>query len=254
MWEQLIKQELIINQHYWNRYVKFINSRAVIDTSSGTEIHHKWPKSYGRVDDDYNLVNLTLREHYLAHWILSRAMRGKMSAAFWLMTNLRNKSGRMYDEARRNAPSHAHTEATKDKLRYKKTDEHKRKISEAHLGKQKPASMKLKLKETIMSKSQEWRSNRSSAGGKSLAGVPKSEEHKKKLADNNIARNSSEDQRAKVSQALKGRKVYANPETKEIVRVHEHPGEGWHIWNSRWGFVDKELRLKFPKQSFIAQS
>ena len=83
-----------------------------------------------------------------------------------------------------------------------------------------------------------------------MKGKSKSEEHRNKLAESNVSRNTSEEHKKKVSDSMKGRKVYANPETKEIVRRHEHPGDGWYAWSNSCGFVDRELRAKFPKESF----
>jgi len=54
------------------------------------EIHHIIPRSYGGSDLPENLVNLTFREHFLAHWILFRIAKNtdeliKMGKAFGMM-------------------------------------------------------------------------------------------------------------------------------------------------------------------------
>lgn len=108
MWKSLIKEELILNHHYWNLYIKLIEIIPDREKTSGMELHHIWPKSLGRNDEPYNLKVLTRREHYLAHWILSRAIRGKMSKAFWMMTIFERKSGRLYEEAIKNFVPHKH--------------------------------------------------------------------------------------------------------------------------------------------------
>lgn len=36
------------------------------------ELHHIEPKSCGGTDDKDNLINLTLREHYIAHLLLAK--------------------------------------------------------------------------------------------------------------------------------------------------------------------------------------
>ena len=86
----------IKNLHYYNRYLKFIadrKSRTIeYGPFSGTEKHHILPRSYGGSDDPDNLIILTEREHYVAHWILAYAVGGKMSSAFLLMQNVVSKS------------------------------------------------------------------------------------------------------------------------------------------------------------------
>lgn len=53
------------------------------------EIHHIMPRSLGGQDCNENLVNLTLREHFVAHLILVKLVTGeakmKMANAVWLM-------------------------------------------------------------------------------------------------------------------------------------------------------------------------
>lgn len=53
------------------------------------EVHHIQPRSLDGSDDPENLVKLTYREHYLAHWLLSKMYVGlsrrKMAYAFWAM-------------------------------------------------------------------------------------------------------------------------------------------------------------------------
>ena len=76
------------NQHYINRYIKFLTSRTVsIDYTT----HHILPKSlfpqFANTPD--NLIKLTNREHYIAHWMLYKAFPNSraMLKAFWCMNN-----------------------------------------------------------------------------------------------------------------------------------------------------------------------
>lgn len=50
------------------------------------EKHHIKPKALGGSDDISNLVNLTLREHYIAHLLLAKILGGKMIQAFFMMS------------------------------------------------------------------------------------------------------------------------------------------------------------------------
>lgn len=54
------------------------------------EIHHIIPRSLDGDDSEENLVALTYREHFLAHWLLTKMFEGlekrKMAFAFYMMT------------------------------------------------------------------------------------------------------------------------------------------------------------------------
>ena len=41
-----------------------------------TEIHHVLPRSMGGSDELSNLVELTYREHFIAHWLLTKFLNG----------------------------------------------------------------------------------------------------------------------------------------------------------------------------------
>lgn len=82
----------MINQHYKNRYDKFItkiksSNRTLKDVY--TEVHHIQPKCLKGSDNDDNLIELTLREHHLAHWLLWKAYPNYLpiSSAFLQMNN-----------------------------------------------------------------------------------------------------------------------------------------------------------------------
>lgn len=105
------------------------------------EIHHIIPKSEGGLDEDSNLVALTAREHFLAHWLLYRENPTTSRAhAFWRMCNGRGKvlpenwiivPSRAYEEARL-----AHSKAISKALKGKsKTPEHIAKVAESNRGK-----------------------------------------------------------------------------------------------------------------------
>lgn len=79
---------LIYSSHYYHRYVKFIKSCRIQDLSDTYyESHHVIPQALGGSNDESNLINLTARQHYIAHWILWKAYRGKMTYAFNMMCN-----------------------------------------------------------------------------------------------------------------------------------------------------------------------
>ncbi len=89
------------------RYVMFIKSRQ---PSNGTvERHHICPKAndlfpqYSNLHNHpWNAIDLTPREHYVAHLLLWKIFGGSQTKALWLMT-LKNKrvGSRAYEENRR---------------------------------------------------------------------------------------------------------------------------------------------------------
>ena len=54
------------------------------------EAHHIFPKCLGGTNDPTNLVNLTYREHYIAHLLLAKIHGGPLWHAVNLMGRLKN--------------------------------------------------------------------------------------------------------------------------------------------------------------------
>ena len=63
---------------HYNRYITFIYSRRFREIDEGvyTEKHHIIPKSLNGTNNNGNLIELTLREHYIAHLILWKIFYG----------------------------------------------------------------------------------------------------------------------------------------------------------------------------------
>ena len=103
---------------YKKHYVNLIQSR--IDRNIKTDVyyekHHIVPKCWGGTNSKNNIIHLTAREHYIAHWLLYRMRPHSQSSAFafWKMTFPGTKfverdykiSSRAYAEAK-NAMSNA---------------------------------------------------------------------------------------------------------------------------------------------------
>lgn len=116
------------------------------------ENHHIVPRSEGGSNDPSNLVKLTAREHFLAHWLLYRINPESSSRAhsFWRMCRGRGKvlpenwitiSSRVYEEARV-----AHSKAISKQLKgRKKTPEHIAKVVAATTGKKRTAEAKARM-------------------------------------------------------------------------------------------------------------
>ena len=141
------------------------------------EVHHIIPECMGGDNSEENLVALTAREHFIVHWLLVRIYPyslGLKRAAYMMSITRKNikVSARTYQELREGL---SHTKETKlkmsrDRKGIKKSEEHKRKISEAHKGKKNgPHSEETKRKMSEAKK------------GKKRA--PFTEEHKRKMSE-----------------------------------------------------------------------
>ncbi len=109
--EQIINIELTQNcrkTKYHNIYDRLIDKAKQRDLSELAvyEKHHIIPRSFGGSDEDDNIVNLSLREHFLAHKLLIKMTvgkeRSKMLMALYMMSNTRGirLSSRVYAEAK----------------------------------------------------------------------------------------------------------------------------------------------------------
>lgn len=75
-------------QHWYDELMDRAKVREI--PTCYTEVHHITPRSLGGTDDSVNLVRLTYREHFVAHWLLTKIVGGgalrKMQRALFAMT------------------------------------------------------------------------------------------------------------------------------------------------------------------------
>lgn len=125
------------------------------------EKHHILPKCLGGTNDKENLVLLTAREHYICHKLLTYIYKGnrKIANAFCRMTwdknGNRNISSKDYAYARELKSSIPMSEETKKKMRKPKapfTDQHKRNIRLAAIGRKRSEESKQKQRNTLKGK------------------------------------------------------------------------------------------------------
>jgi len=85
------------NVFYLKRYEKLIAYCASNPTTDEDyEIHHIIPKCLGGTDVQTNLIKISTRQHFVAHWILWKAYmtQGLAYAFFMMMVVNKNHSGR----------------------------------------------------------------------------------------------------------------------------------------------------------------
>jgi len=118
--------------NYQKNYNLLIEKYKNLNIQKSKEInlekHHILPKSMGGTNNKENLVNLTVKAHFVAHHLLWKIHRNKeMAFAFWRMVNNKNINLSMYVEAKNNfikfnkgetAPNYGkkHTEKTKNQI------------------------------------------------------------------------------------------------------------------------------------------
>lgn len=187
---------------YW--YYNIINNRKVniLSKDKGTELHHIVPKSLGGTNSKDNLVRLLNREHFICHWLLTKMCENKNHTVkmLYALGRMRDTNegkprlqSRFYDIAKR---ANVQAGLNNEKLRQPRSEETKEKIRKA------------RAKQVITEETKElWRKNRK--------GIPKTEEHKRKLSEANMGKHSipyTEERKKKQSAALTG---------KNLGRVHK---------------------------------
>jgi hypothetical protein len=195
------------------------------------EKHHIIPRSMGGSNSKDNIVSLTAREHFVAHWLLWRIHRNReMACAFSIMSRTKNKcyySSRGYEAARKaiaqvqTGKKHTQqarlkislglkgrvtSEETKKKLREinlgkkhaPRSQEARKKISEHRKGKTLSEETKKKLSQREITP--EWR-QKMSESAKKRKRISYSPEHRQKISEANKKRVFSEETRRKIGEA-----------------------------------------------------
>jgi len=161
----------------YNQLIERARQRTFVD--GYTEIHHIIPKSEGGTDDKDNLVELTGREHFVAHKLLwmDEPTNFSRAATYHMMSNHRGiKWGATYESARRVFVGENHplrqSDVRKKQLEVvmgkPKSKEHKKKISEALKGKPKSKESIEKMKDSLPDRS--GKNNANYGKGKPIIG------------------------------------------------------------------------------------
>lgn len=162
-------------EKHYNQLIKTRRNRTC-QPNEYYEKHHIIPKSLGGADSKDNLIFLTAREHFIAHWLLWRIYKNKETAfAFYSMVHMGKnqiiKSSRVYEEcklARRkfiidnNKKYHTnkkisveHAKSISNKLKNTpKSKEHRNKISNSLKNKPKTDKHKDNLSKSL--KNYDW--------------------------------------------------------------------------------------------------
>jgi hypothetical protein len=193
-----------------NKYTKWYYS--IIETAKNriiegyTEKHHIIPRCFGGTDNSDNLVELTAREHYICHLLLTKMLEGsdkyKMIYGYLIMAQGKSR----YNQRDYKINSRLYESI---KSQQKHSEETKRKLSEYNTGKKLTEETKLKI--SLGHKGQK-------AWNKGMKMPPRSEEHRRKLSEAVKGHNMpvTKETKKKISDSLKGR-IPWNKGKKKVV-------------------------------------
>lgn len=217
--------------NYQKTYNNLISTRQQlmrIKTNDGTlESHHIIPKSIGGTNHSTNLVLLTPREHFIAHWLLFKLHVGKnkakMAYAFFKMcSNNQNQqritNSRLYESRRLIMSIHCVgiNHPGYGKLRSIET---KQQLSEAKQGIKNPRygipawnkGLTYETSDIIKTKTDKWKQTYIKENHPHF-NKPRSEETKQKISAGHKGKIKSEEHRLKIAAARTGTKL--SDETK----------------------------------------
>jgi hypothetical protein len=172
------------NQLYLNRYLKFINSCKLRTYIGYTENHHILPESMGGSNEPSNMIKLSAREHFIAHWMLWKAYQNKeMTFAFWCM-KMNPKGKRAFKLTSKTysilKEQHSKLQSERNKIdnpMFKQTVKDKLRKSKIGTKASEETKLKMSIKRKGIKKSEETKLKMSL----SARNKPKNEEHKNNL-------------------------------------------------------------------------
>lgn len=233
---------------WYNQIVKNAQNRV---TEGYTERHHIQPRSLSGTDDKSNLVELTAREHFICHWLLTKMTTGedyyKMLNALRMMRA--EKSGqqryetaitsRVYENIKQeyaqlqskrfggeNNPmwGRTHTDEARRAIREKNTG---KKLTEEQVARQVAAQTGRKRAPF----SEEWKAKMSTSKlgeNNNRYGVKVSEDTKQKIREKAIGRKQSAETIQKKADAIRGvpKPKKLCPHCNQMIAVNTY--SRWH--------------------------
>jgi hypothetical protein len=243
-----------------NKYTRWYNQ--ITDRARGriiddyTESHHIIPESMGGPDTLDNLVDLTAREHFICHWLLTKMTKGENH---WKMVNaLRmmraEKSGqkryhtkitaRVYETLKKEY-SILQSERKRGENnpmygdKFRRSEEGKQRQRDAIMGDNNGAKQEIAREKITNSKlgkkrapfSEEWRAKmaeKKKGENNPRYGVELSEETRRKIGDKIRGRKQTAEEKARRAEANRGRaksKILC-PHCQQMIAVNTYPR--WH--------------------------
>lgn len=205
---------LFTENKYTSIYYRIVEHRKSNPSITKTESHHIIPRCLGGTDDSDNLVDLTLREHFICHLLLTKMNANQsLVRSAWLMAHTRGGvkcNSRTYAYLRENLKV---TDATRKKMSesFKGrviSQKQREDISKTLSGRKLTAEHRANIK-----KGQAWRK-----------GVPRSEETKQKMREARAGQVFSEEHKRKMSESAKHRPPQTeNTKSKRAAAIKKQP-------------------------------
>lgn len=233
-----------MNRFVENKYFRwYLAITASSDSGCYVERHHIIPKSFGGTNEKSNLVKLSFRKHFLAHWLLTKCTVGQDRMRMLYALNLMTKhttNNRIVSSWQYALGKRAQSDAMRGKPSPWKgktpTDEMRKRMSDARKGK--PSTFKGKRHTEGA-----LRKQRAAKTGKIMS-EQFCQKNRQRMIGNTIClgRELTADHKAKVSASLMGntRKLnYKDPsDTLERKRASQlqrktYNRTGWR-WVSHW--------------------
>lgn len=218
--------------NYKHTYNNLIQSRSQLnrikdkDIIGGFENHHIVPKSLGGSNNPENLVLLTPREHYVAHWLLYKIHTGrakaKMAYAFFKMCQrnsqqMRTITSKQYEIARLTVSQTSRGENHHNYGKTLWTDEQRQKISERQTGQNNSMHGKTPWNKGLTKETNQTLAEMSKKRkGKKFGfqtGYKMNEETKQKISKAHKGKTLKKETKQKLSEINKGKKL--SEETKQ---------------------------------------
>lgn len=174
------------------------------------EKHHIIPRSIGGTNEKSNLVELSAREHFIAHWLLYRIYQNtpysqKMAYAFHSMCEL-DRHGKRYYHSRGFVA--ARKAKSQSMIGIPKSKQHREKIAAKNKERAKDPEFRKKISKAL----------------KGLKRKPFSPEHKKKISQHQSGRSLSPETKMRMSEAGKN-KIFSEEHRQ---RLSEAAKKRWH--------------------------
>lgn len=243
---------MFIQNKYHKWYMAIIEvAKQRTDELDYSELHHIIPRSLGGLDNDYNLVRLTAREHFICHFLLTKFTTGqnyhKMVYACQGMRRARNYqnryiNSRLYEIVKREGARIQSERFLGKKL----SEEHKANISAGQKGRisssetiekrrlantglkrteEQKLRMSQKQKELSRLVTPEQRAERAAKASAKLKGKnkgPKSNEHRAKLSEALIGKTKG------VAKSEETKQKMSKPKSEEHKKAMSEAKKLWH--------------------------
>lgn len=189
------------------------------------ESHHIVPRCIGGSDDPANLIDLTARQHLVAHLLLAKIHGGRLVHAAWMMTTMKRYNSRQYEWLKVRFSQMQSEKLKKNPINkgWKPTPEQRLAMSRMRLGRAtyNPLPVTERFKRTS-SKLCRIKSKGGATKGRKMP--PMSDEHREKLRQINLGKKQSAETIAKRVKHLIGNqfsKGCSDRKRKHIARLAE---------------------------------